>query len=300
MKRLFFILIGLFFLGGCLATQNQVLEIDKRLNKLEKQTLMNLGEGSGADFFPFTGGLDGGGAGYLDALANTEDHDVGFVVLEGNATYGDSFFPYVLDVSGGAGDSLPEYVNAADGSNERWTLCNGIFGGLILNSQTPNDPSPISDVVGGIYFDEDGANETGDVSLRGNDGTNEFLFCRKLKCFHVTVPTPNDLADGLRDKYPIWSNETGMGFTITKIEAWSDTDDTAFVIDEYDADGASNTVEIDAVNCTAGSDPYTATETTISNPLIEANHTIFIDFDDADTPGWVMVGICGWFNADVD
>jgi hypothetical protein len=118
---------------------------------------------------------------------------------------------------------------------------------------------------------------------------------------HVTVVSPNDLADATRDKFPVWSNETGMSLIITKIEAWADTNATAFVIDEYDADGASNTAEIDGdLNCATGSGPYTDTETDISNATVEADHTIFIDFDDTDEPGWVKATITGYYNGDVD
>jgi len=152
-----------------------------------------------------------------------------------------------------------------------------------------------------LTLDTDGANETSDVVLRGWDGTNQFAVGRKLDCIHVTVVKPNDFADATRDKAMIWSNETGMTFTITKIEAWSDVTATAFVIDEFDADGSGNTHEVDGdLNCATGSGPYTDTETDIALPVIEASHTLFIDFDDTDDPGWVKITICGWYNADVD
>lgn len=166
--------------------------------------------------------------------------------------------------------------------------------------EIPNGTDPDLNTIGQIAQDTDGANETGDVSLRGYDGSNQFSFARKIYAIHTTVVKPNDLADATRDKMLIWSNESGMIFTITKIEAWADTDDTAFTVEEYDADGASNQTDIDAVNCTTGSGPYTATETTITAATVEANHVIALDFDDTDDPGWVKVTICGWYNADVD
>jgi hypothetical protein len=172
------------------------------------------------------------------------------------------------------------------------------FGGANLEIENGTDPD--LSVTGEISLDTDGANETSDASIRGYDGTNQFLIARKLKTIQATIITPNDLADATRDKCMIWSNESGMTFTITKIEAWADTDDTDLNIEEYDADGASNNATVDAVTCTTGTGPYTATETTITGPTIEANHTLFIDFDDTDDPGWVKITICGWFNADVD
>lgn len=163
-----------------------------------------------------------------------------------------------------------------------------------------NGTDPDVDAAGELSFDTDGANETGDASLRGYDGSNQFALCRKLENHTFTVAKPNDLADALRDKCPVWSNESGMTFTITKIEAWADTDDTAFAVEEYDADGSANNSTVDAVNCTTGSGPYTATETTITGATIEASHILALDFDDTDDPGWVMVTISGWYNADVD
>lgn len=159
---------------------------------------------------------------------------------------------------------------------------------------------PDIDAAGEIGRDTDGANETGDVSLRGHDGSNQFLYSRKLKTIQATIIKPNDLADSTRDACPIWSNETGMTFTITKIEAWSYTDDTTLNVEEEDANGANNAT-VDALEiATDGTGMYYTTETTITGATIEADHLILLDFDDTDDPGWVKISICGWFNADVD
>jgi len=161
---------------------------------------------------------------------------------------------------------------------------------------------PDVDAAGEFSIDTDGANEPNDVVLRTIDGNGTQVALAQQQDSHQgTIFLPNSLADATRDKCPFWSNETGMSFVITKIEAWADVDDTAFVIDEFDADGASNTVEIEGdMNCTTGSGPYTDTETAIDAATIEANHTIFIDFDDTDVPGWVKISICGYYLADVD
>jgi hypothetical protein len=163
-----------------------------------------------------------------------------------------------------------------------------------------NDTDPDISEEAQISHDTDGANETSDASLRGHDGSNQFAWARKLKCINATIPTPNDYADALRDKMIIWSNETGMTYTVTKIEAWADTDDSALNVEEYDGDGISNNATIDAINCTTGSGPYTDTETTITGATVEASHVIALDFDDTDDPGWVKITICGWLNANVD
>lgn len=162
---------------------------------------------------------------------------------------------------------------------------------------------PDVDAAGELSVDTDGANEPNDVVLRSIDGGNtplQIALAQQQKSFQATIITPNDLADATRDACPIWSNETGMSFVITKIEAWADTDDTAFNVEVVDADGVGNNATVDAVNCTTGAGPYTATETTITANTIAANRMIFIDFDDTDDPGWVKVSICGYFLSDVD
>ena len=164
----------------------------------------------------------------------------------------------------------------------------------------PTGTDPDVDAAGEISNDSDGANETGDVSLRAYDGSNQFCLARKLDDIQFAVVKPQDFPDAQRDKLPVWKNKTGMTFTITSIDAIADVDDTAFTVEEYDADGASNQSDIDEINCTTGSGPYTDLETTISNPTIEAGHRIYIDFDDADDPGDVHIVISGWYNADVD
>jgi len=119
MKKLLLISFLAFSLSGCFfATQ-------KDLARLEKKIDMQLFQEAGADFRPFTC-LEGGTAGCTDKPTSTETGDVGFVVLEDNATYGNSFFPYVLDEDGVAGDNLPFTIESADGG-EDWELCKGIF-----------------------------------------------------------------------------------------------------------------------------------------------------------------------------
>jgi hypothetical protein len=171
----------------------------------------------------------------------------------------------------------------------------------VSSVEIPNGTDPDVDAAGEISNDTDGANETGDVSLRAYDGTNQFAFARKLHCIHATAIKPNDWADTERDQFVIWSNESGMTFTITKIEAWSDTDDTSINLEEFTGIDWSSSTTIDAVEiATNGTGVFYQTETSISNPAIEANNVIAIDFDDTDDPGLVKVSICGWFNADVD
>jgi len=298
-KRILLVLLLAFGLSGCFATQ-------KDITRLERKIDMQMFEGAGSDFRPFTA-LTGGGAGAVDKPTGTENGDAGFLVLEADATYGDMFFPYVLDVDGGSDDSLPEYIEAGDGGSERWTLCHGAFGGLLLHDQSANDPSPISDVAGWLTLDHDGANETGDMTLRVNDGTNEALLARKIEDIHITVPQPNDMDDTVRDHVWFWTNKSGMTFTVTSIYGISDTDNTTLAIYEEDGDGQNDVLldnDQNSTTCeiaTDGTDMYYMTAVTaIDNPTIEAGHHLYLDFDDTDDPGQVKLVISGWFNADVD
>ena len=161
---------------------------------------------------------------------------------------------------------------------------------------------PDVDATGEFSLDTDGANEPNDVTLRTADtgGDTQYALAQVQKSVQATVITPNDLADGTRDCCPIWSNETGMTFTITKIEAWSDTDDTTLNVEVYDSTFGNNAT-VDALEIAGdGTANYYVTETTITAATIAANYIIALDFDDTDTPGWVKVSICGYFNADVD
>lgn len=160
---------------------------------------------------------------------------------------------------------------------------------------------PDVDAAGEIGRDSDGANESGDSSLRGYDGTNQFLYARKIVRFSAAnVIKPNDMTDATRDKCWVGHNNSGMTFTVTEILAWSDTDDTDFTVIEYDEDGASNLATVDAIQCTAGTGPYTDVETVITGATIEHGHTMWLNFDDTDAPEYVAFEIWGWYNADVD
>jgi hypothetical protein len=171
---------------------------------------------------------------------------------------------------------------------------------LISALEIPNGTDPDLTTESTISNDTDGANESGDVVLRGHDGTNQFAYNRKLKPIHFTVVAPNDLADAARDHAWFWENESGMTYTVVRIHCVSDTDDTALTIMEEDADGA-NDATVDAITIsTDGTGLYYQTETTITGPTIESGHLLYADFDDTDTPGQVKCTIRGWFNADVD
>lgn len=181
------------------------------------------------------------------------------------------------------------------------TVSGAIDAGGATSLEIPNGTDPDVTVVGQISLDTDGANEPNDMVLRTFEGAGtQYSLARVLKTIQATIIKPNDLADATRDLCPIWSNETGMAFNITKIEAWSDTDDTTVNVEVYDSVFGNNAT-VDALEIAGdGTANYYVTETTITAKTIAANYILVLDFDDTDDPGWVKISICGWFNSDVN
>lgn len=214
------------------------------------------------------------------------------------ATTSAQLYGVISDETGSASGTPLVVFNQAPTINGA-TLTGAIDGGG-ATIEIPNGTDPDTTVTGQVSMDTDGANITSDVSIRGFDGTNQFLVARKLKTIQGTVIKPQDAADAVRDKLVVWSNESGMTFTITEIKAWSGTDDTSINVEEYDADGQNNAT-IDTLEiATNGTGVFTADETTITGATIEAGHLIAIDFDDTDDPDYVKVSISGWYNSNVD
>jgi hypothetical protein len=260
-----------------------------------QQTLTETSGSNSGDWFGDTADRDNLviGALYRDTVSGYFDG-----VIDDVRVYSETLTPdqvkYLATMTG-----TPEGYNTRLSGTS--TLTDVIDAGAATSLEIPNSNDPDLTAAGQLSQDNDGGNVTNDVSIRGYDGTNQFKVAGKLKWFGFAVIKPNDMADATRDKCPTgWTNESGMTFTVVEIKAWADTDDTDFTIKEYDADGASNAATVDAVQCTTGSGPYTADETTITGASIEAGHTLFVDFDDTDDPGWVQIRIGGWFNSNVD
>src|SRR5574343_1175528 len=178
--------------------------------------------------------------------------------------------------------------------NDSGEIVNCTLSGLAISGTTsptitvtsapaiPSGTNPTVDAAGEIAIDTDGANVTGDMTLRVYDGAETVAIGRKLHDIHVTVVKPQDLADAVRDAFLFWSNETGMTFTITSIKCWAGTDDTTLNVEETDADGQNNAT-VDAIECaTNGTGGYTDAQTTITGATIEAGHLLWLDFDDTD------------------
>jgi hypothetical protein len=188
----------------------------------------------------------------------------------------------------------PVRVDVAQTWTATQTVNPGRFDFSLGYLDLPHGNNPTVSQIGQIAWDENG------FWLRAYDGTNTVAVARRQEEINVTIPTPNNLAAALRDMYIIWSNESGMTFTVTGWKAWSGTDDTDLNIEEYNADGTGNAT-VDAVSITTnGTGVFTAADTTITGPTIENGHILALDFDDVDTPTYVKLTIYGYYNGAVN
>jgi len=276
-----------------------------------------VGDGGGANYVQIvsTGALTFAGTASIDVpaksivAADLADADFGaFTVADGVAALDVDYEEEVTE--GSLADSTIVSADIKDATIAGGDLAANIaitstgvqnYGGA-ASFEIPNGTDPDLTVMGQLSVDSDGANEVNDVVLRVTDtgGDTQYALAEVIRTVQATIVKPNDLADATRDACIIWSNETGMSFVVTKIEAWSGTDDTTLNVEETDADGANNAT-VDALEiATNGTGLFYATETAITAATIEANHVLWLDFDDTDDPAWVKVSICGYFIADVD
>lgn len=116
-----------------------------------------------------------------------------------------------------------------------------------------------------------------------------------ITAIHVTVVSPNDLADSERDALWVWRNQQPTSFIVTGWAGISDTDDTTLNIEEIDGDGANNAT-VDAVEiATNGTGLFYGSDTTITAGTVETGHLLVIDFDDTDAPGQVQITVYGYY-----
>jgi hypothetical protein len=135
MKKIFAFLLALLLTTSCaglgLQTQDSsIAELEAKIKVLQERLddLEMMGAaGVGANFYPARGLATAGAgssAGDLDHITGTGNNDFGLVALLEDGTYGDAVFHYILDATGGSGDSIPFYCAAKDAGTERWRLMN--------------------------------------------------------------------------------------------------------------------------------------------------------------------------------
>lgn len=256
----------------------------------------------------------GGGAGVTSVDAITGDSataffDAGTIEHEYGGLEADiSSYTGVIAITGGSTaevDSkseleghIADVADFAEADGDTYTGAHD-FGGA-TSIEIVNAADPDVDAAGEITQDTDGGNETGDVSIRGFDGANQFLVAKKLKTLNFTLISPDTI--DAADLIPVWHNTSGFTFTIVEWKAWSDDDDVSLEIEELtDQTDYTARTQVDAVEiATDGTGVFYASDGTITHAAIEHDHSIAIDFDATDTPDYVQIAITGWYNSDVD
>jgi hypothetical protein len=191
---------------------------------------------------------------------------------------------------------IADITEFADAAGEVFTGVHDFGGATSL--EIPNGTDPDVTVVGQISNDTDGGNETGDVSIRAFDGTNQFLVSRKLKTLNFTLLSPSGI--DAKDFIPIWHNNTGMTFTVVEWKGWSNIDNVLLDIETATGVDYTNRTTVDAVTiATNGTGVFYGSDSTITAGTIAADSTLAIDFG-ATAPEYVQLAITGWFNSDVD
>ncbi len=172
----------------------------------------------------------------------------------------------------------------------------------------PSGTDPDVDASGEISIDTDGANEPNDVILRTADtgGDTQYVLARSIKMysFHIENPDELETGSGRADKWVKVGSPKGVSFKITKIEAWSDSDNYDFEL--YETNGRTdfsqaNDSLIDTIECDAnGTGIYTDQETSgFDDAIIDADDCILF-VHKAGTTSKVSVDIWGYENANVD
>ncbi len=124
MKRIVLLIaVVVFALAGCATLDPKVADLEQKVAKLERQVRniqMSGATGAGANIYPVTGALTGGGTGALDKITTTGDKDAALVMFNDESTWGNAMFGFTLDVDGGGTESVPYIIDSGDGGNEDW------------------------------------------------------------------------------------------------------------------------------------------------------------------------------------
>jgi hypothetical protein len=248
------------------------LVLQGRVDKLEKQvTRLQLGgaEGAGASFYPASGGLEGTGTGYLGKITGTADKDVGFVVLNDHAIWGNAFFPYSLDADGNAGGAksgaTPYAVVSGDGGTEVWELPD-VYGMRLYG----NIPLIVSGVSSTIGTDTDGA------LIRVANGGMIYIAATSASGVTITLPQIVDVGSGT-SKFV----EPGASVCI----ASGETDTVQFWVDP----NAADTIIKGGAKGAAGASVYNSATAT------GGDYACFVA---VKPDAWLMMGYSGTWTAE--
>jgi hypothetical protein len=154
-----------------------------------------------------------------------------------------------------------------------------------------------SDTTAKLEFDLSNNTPATTATIRAPDDDTTILDDHSIQ---FTVTDPENLtswAGRANASQPVWYNDTGISFTITKIYAIADEDDYTFVL--FESNSATdlsdeNDTQIDSVACsTDGTEAYTCTITSgFDHAVIEDGHCIIFEHS-SGTAGGVHVFIEG-------
>jgi hypothetical protein len=113
-------IIAFVFVSGCVTSDTQrITDLEKKVAKLEKRVVLGGVERAASNFYPSSGGLEGNGAGDLDAITGVADQDVAFAAMHEDAVWGDAFFAFGADDDNST-EAVPMIVDPAEAGNFRW------------------------------------------------------------------------------------------------------------------------------------------------------------------------------------
>ena len=246
-------------------------------------------------------GLTGGTAGTLDNIDQCDATGYGYDLQDkDSAIVWDQstlrFYKYIYNSSSTASESSPDVI-APDACDDgaigagRWIKAESYE----FDEYFPSGTDPNVDAAGEIGRDTD------DHSLRGFDGSVQYVYGSKVKTIFINIPEPLFLTEA--DNYVVWENRTGFSFVITAIYSKSDTDNVDFTLKEMnDPHDYSSTTTIEAIQITTDGNSvyYDDRISGIDHTVIENTHAIAFDNDATDDPDWIQITIVGYLDGDVD
>ena len=144
--------------------------------------------------------------------------------------------------------------------------------------------------------------DTDDHSLRGYDGSAQYIYGQKIRTITCAIAKPLDLDEA--DNYLFWENRTGFSFEIISIYSRTEIDDVVYTLKEMTdmTDfSASTTIEELTVDTNGTAVFYDfATTSELDHTTIETGHGIAFDNDSADDPDSLTFTITGYLVGDVD
>lgn len=168
--------------------------------------------------------------------------------------------------------------------------------GVISLSAFPSiGTDPDVSTVGHIGRDSD------NHSLRGYDGTKQFVYGQRDKVICFTACNPDLISEA--DYLPVWHNLTGFTFSISAIYSTSDVDNATYTLKEttngYSDHTNLTTIEAITIATNGTGVFYNALTSGIDHTTIETNHMIGFDKGAVDVD-FISGCIVGTLDGDVD